>query len=406
MKGRSQRLPPAEPPDDWGDGSWTVDCSCGVTFDDGEEMVSCDECGVWVHTRCSRYVRGEPSFACHNCKAAARRLRSASAAAVGHFPLPVDTEETEVAQLLVELPTKTDACPPPPPPPLQPADSAAGPHRRRLWAEIPLEDRVHVQGVPGGEPNLFGGLSSIFTSQLWKCTGYVPKKFNFRYREFPCWEEEEEKKEGEEEGENPANRGADVLFSLSKEILPYVPVKKFDAAIKQEEEGKVSSGSRSSLSCRKKDRSRLRTVGQANVAKRRTEEPGETRDWTGKKKARSSAEKIAGDTKRRGWYPSPKSEDQTEELHSAPCFAGQPKGMGYSDKPKHLLADSSMIAREKLELELLGVLSRNPIRKITPSLESTRVLTLGIRATFLASRCPSTVGHHPPTVAQAISTIA
>ncbi|CAL9177981.1 uncharacterized protein LOC135612737 isoform X1 [Musa acuminata AAA Group] len=368
MKGRSQRLPPAEPPDDWGDGSWTVDCSCGVTFDDGEEMVSCDECGVWVHTRCSRYVRGEASFACHNCKAAARRLRSASAAAVGHFPLPVDTEETEVAQLLVELPTKTDVCPPPPPPPLQPADSAAGPHRRRLWAEIPLEDRVHVQGVPGGEPNLFGGLSSIFTSQLWKCTGYVPKKFNFRYREFPCWEEDEEKKEGEEEAENPANRGADVLFSLSKEIIPYVPVKKFDAAIK-EGEGKVSSGSRSSLSCRKKDRSRLRTVGQANVAKKRREEPGETKDWTGKKKARSSAEKIAGDTKRRGSVPftgmkkfefqkdkdlqleetsvpGPKSEDQTEELHSASCFAGQPKGMGHSDKPKHLLADSSMIARE------------------------------------------------------------
>lgn len=44
--------------------------------------------------------------------------------------------------------------------------------------------------------------------------------------------------------------------------------------------------------------------------------------------------------------PGPKSEDQTEELHSASCFAGQPKGMGHSDKPKHLLADSSMIARE------------------------------------------------------------
>jgi hypothetical protein len=33
--------------DDWVDGSWTVDCSCGVTFDEGEEMVSCDECSVW-----------------------------------------------------------------------------------------------------------------------------------------------------------------------------------------------------------------------------------------------------------------------------------------------------------------------------------------------------------------------
>ncbi|KAJ6849507.1 uncharacterized protein M6B38_267335 [Iris pallida] len=118
MRSRSHRLPPSDPPDDWGDGSWTVDCSCGVTFDDGEEMVSCDECGVWVHTRCSRFIRGETSFACHNCSKA---------------PNPSLAEETEVAQLLVELPT----CPPlrrrrsplpspPPPPPIAPR-SASGP---------------------------------------------------------------------------------------------------------------------------------------------------------------------------------------------------------------------------------------------------------------------------------------
>ncbi|RWW03430.1 hypothetical protein GW17_00033409 [Ensete ventricosum] len=35
----------------------------------------------------------------------------------------------------------------------------------------------------------------------------------------------------------------------------------------------------------------------------------------------------------------------------------------------------------------------------TPSLESIIVLTLGIRATFLASRCPSTAIHHPSAVA-------
>ncbi|AQK50385.1 hypothetical protein ZEAMMB73_Zm00001d049454 [Zea mays] len=31
-------IPAPNPTDDWVDGSWTVDCSCGVTFDDGEEM--------------------------------------------------------------------------------------------------------------------------------------------------------------------------------------------------------------------------------------------------------------------------------------------------------------------------------------------------------------------------------
>ncbi|WOL16780.1 hypothetical protein Cni_G25568 [Canna indica] len=350
MKGRSQRMPQAEPPDDWGDGSWTVDCSCGVTFDDGEEMVSCDECGVWVHTRCSRYVRGEASFACHNCKAAARRLRSA-----GHMTFPDDTEETEVAQLLVELPTKTDVCPPLPPPPPLPPGSAAGTQRRRLWGEIPLEDRVHVQGVPGGDPSLFEGLSSVFTSQLWKCTGYVPKKFNFQYKELPCWEDEEKKKlgmgkkDGEEDGDNPANRGAaDMLFALSKQIIPYVPVKKFDAAMKHEDEGKIPSGSRS-LSCRKKDRSKLRTFGQANI---------------GRKKARSIADKIVGDNKRRGSVPSiatkkiefqkdknlrvdeatvpgPKSEAQKDEILSEGHSNGLLKGMGHNDKPKHLTSENN-----------------------------------------------------------------
>lgn len=79
------------PADDWVDGSWTVDCSCGVTFDDGEEMVSCDECSVWVHTRCARYVRGvHTSFSCHRC----RRSKRA----------PSSADEAEVAELLAELP--------------------------------------------------------------------------------------------------------------------------------------------------------------------------------------------------------------------------------------------------------------------------------------------------------------
>ncbi|CAD5164199.1 unnamed protein product [Musa acuminata subsp. malaccensis] len=245
MKEWSQRYPVAEPSDDWREGSWTVDCSCGVTFDDGEEMVSCDECGVWVHTRCSGYVRGEASFACHYCKAAARRLRFASGSA---------------------------------------SASAVGPHRRRLWAGIPLEDRVHVQGVPGGDPYLFGDLSSVFSSQLWRCTGYVPKKINFRYREFPCWEEEG--KEGEE-NENPANRGADVQFSFSEKIIPYITVKKFDEDAKEEEANILLR------SCRAKGARGLQVFGQANLDKKRKEEPGEAEDHGAKKKARTSPDKIS-----------------------------------------------------------------------------------------------------------------
>ncbi|RWW43370.1 hypothetical protein BHE74_00050983, partial [Ensete ventricosum] len=41
--------------------------------------------------------------------------------------------------------------------------------------------------------------------------------------------------------------------------------------------------------------------------------------------------------------------------------------------------------------------------EITPSLESIRVLTLGNRAAFLASHCPSTAIHQPPTAVQSNS---
>ncbi|MCE3216351.1 hypothetical protein HAX54_006185 [Datura stramonium] len=206
MKSRSHRLPVANPQDDWVDGSWTVDCVCGVNFDDGEEMVNCDECGVWVHTRCVRYVKSEKLFACDKCKNKARRN---------------DSEETEVAQLLVELPTKTLRMNSPYP--------NAVPTRRpfRLWTDLPMEERVHVQGVPGGDPALFSGLSSVFGRELWKCSGYVPKKFNFQYREFPCWDNETREyhdNTSDKGNEMTTGNGAGALFSLSKENCLLAPV--------------------------------------------------------------------------------------------------------------------------------------------------------------------------------------
>lgn len=203
MKGQSSRLQSMDPPDDWVNGSWTVDCICGVNFDDGEEMVNCDECGVWVHTRCSRYVKGDDIFVCDKCKGKNERN---------------DCEETEVAQLLVELPTKTMS--------MESTYVCNGPSQRpfRLWTDIPIEERVHVHGVPGGDPALFSGLSSLFTPQLWNCTGYVPKKFSFQYREFPCWDEDQRDNTDNEKNENPADKGAGVLFSLSKDNVLATPV--------------------------------------------------------------------------------------------------------------------------------------------------------------------------------------
>ncbi|GER56139.1 RING/FYVE/PHD zinc finger superfamily protein [Striga asiatica] len=223
MKSRSHRLPVSEPHhEDWVDGSWTVDCVCGVNYDDGEEMVDCDECGVWVHTRCFHFVKSEKSFACDKCK---------SKISVG---VPDDSEETEVAEFLVELPTKTLRMD-------NPSPASVAPRRPfKLWTGMPLEDRGHVQGVPGGEPGLLSGsgMSSIFGPELWKSTGYVPKKFNFRYDEFQhlnhCTVEEKVEKEldkvsGRENG-NQVDSGAGVLFSLLKENNKTLPTPAVDSS--------------------------------------------------------------------------------------------------------------------------------------------------------------------------------
>lgn len=289
MKGRSHRLQSHEAHDDWVDGSWTVDCVCGVNFDDGEEMVNCDECGVWVHTRCSRYVKGDELFTCDKCKTKNNRN---------------DSEETEVAQLLVELPTKTIRL-----------ESSNYARPFRLWTDIPMEERVHVQGIPGGEPALFSGLSSVFTPELWKCTGYVPKKFNFQYREFPCWDEKKKEEEGdgtdEEENENTIDKGAGVLFSLSKESVVATPVAALvDIRGRDEEHGcdrKVylkeidkregeDGEVRHSHSGVKKDRSLLQPV-VIHSGKRKKDDLGTSKDRSGKKKARAADKEV--DAKKR-----------------------------------------------------------------------------------------------------------
>lgn len=332
MKGRSHhRLQSSDPPDDWVNGSWTVDCVCGVNFDDGEEMVNCDECGVWVHTRCSRYVKGDDIFVCDKCKMKNNRN---------------DSEETEVAQLLVELPTKTMR--------IESSCASNGPPRRpfRLWTDIPMEERVHVQGIPGGDPSLFGGLSSVFTPELWKCTGYVPKKFNFQYREFPCWDEKEGGDNLDEENENPVDKGAGVLFSLSKESVFATPVAALVGLSDGDEEDvrsrKVclketkkweSKGIdvRRSENGGKKESSLLRPV-VLHSGKRKKEDSGMSKDQSGKKKARVADKEF--EAKKRGTNSSktvftPTSDAKQLEFYEdrAPKF---PKGEIPSTKNKNL----------------------------------------------------------------------
>ncbi|KHN04993.1 PHD finger protein [Glycine soja] len=147
--GRSHRPRSSAPPDEWVDGSWTVDCICGVTFDDGEEMVKCDECGVWVHTRCSRYVKGDDTFSCDKCKARHNKNNTTTNNSNNNSNSTTNPMETEVAQFLVELPTKT----------ISMDNKKALPSRPRLWTDKPIEERVHVQGPP--EPSLPGSGSGL-----------------------------------------------------------------------------------------------------------------------------------------------------------------------------------------------------------------------------------------------------
>ncbi|RDY07462.1 hypothetical protein CR513_08422, partial [Mucuna pruriens] len=294
--GRSHRPQSSDPPDEWVDGSWTVDCICGVTFDDGEEMVKCDECGVWVHTRCSRYVKGDDTFACDKCKAKHN-----------------NTEETEVAQFLVELPTKT----------ISMDNKKALPSRPRLWTDKPMEEWVHVQGPPGGDPSIFAGrsASSIFTPQLWKACGYVPKKFNFQYKEFPFWGDNDndngkdkgKDNEGAQAQDNNDN-GAGAPVSLSKDADTAAPV--LDSPVealvdtrsshaKDTDAGKFGSEDVPPRvhTAMKKERTLLRPPVVHN-SKRRKEDFGtsNSKDRSGKKRVRSSDRE--GDPKRRTLHSS------------------------------------------------------------------------------------------------------
>ncbi|TYJ15255.1 hypothetical protein E1A91_A10G172300v1 [Gossypium mustelinum] len=50
---------------------WTVDCTCGAKDDDGERMLACDVCGVWLHTRCFGINESDAvpaKFVCSRCK--------------------------------------------------------------------------------------------------------------------------------------------------------------------------------------------------------------------------------------------------------------------------------------------------------------------------------------------------
>lgn len=164
MMGGKAHHPSSSESDYWNDESWTVDCPCGVSFDDGEEMVECDECGVWVHTACCRVPKGLTTFVCDKCKSKKKESEEAP-----DHPLPPHASPTD-------LPSSGDGAA------LHPPDLL-----RKPANEVPMHDRVHVQGLPGGDSQLFLDVSRVFSQQLWKFTGYVPKSFHSKCKDIPSW---------------------------------------------------------------------------------------------------------------------------------------------------------------------------------------------------------------------------
>ena len=49
-----------------------MDCHCGAKEDDDKQMVCCDICEVWQHTRCAGTVEDEDEdprvFLCNRCE--------------------------------------------------------------------------------------------------------------------------------------------------------------------------------------------------------------------------------------------------------------------------------------------------------------------------------------------------
>ncbi|KAK1393036.1 PHD domain-containing protein [Heracleum sosnowskyi] len=270
---------PVDPPDDWVNGSWTVDCVCGVNFDDGEEMVNCDECGVWVHTRCYRYVKSEKSFACYKCKGVKSR-RDCESDRIEEE----ERTESEVAQLLVELPNKTLRRS------LGSSGGNSGGFQKRLWTQIPKEERVHVQGVPGGEDGVFcgSGLSSVFGAGLWKSSGYVPKKFSFQYKEFDCWNEGDENvvNNGDVSGQGVSLLKDGAGFGGDHVSLGVGTRTRREESKRKKGEGEDCDGRSAQKSgMKQKDRSLNRST-IIHYGKRKKEVSKASKDGTGKKKAR------------------------------------------------------------------------------------------------------------------------
>ena len=91
---------------------WTVRCVCGTTDDDGERMIACDACEVWMHTRCVGIVdsAGTPRrWTCLDCEAEAAKAAKAAKASGGK-----SSKNAEPAKKKPQPPPPVERVRPPP----------------------------------------------------------------------------------------------------------------------------------------------------------------------------------------------------------------------------------------------------------------------------------------------------
>ncbi len=96
---------------------WTVRCVCGTCDDDGQRMIACDACEVWMHTRCVGIGddAGTPRrWTCTECEAEAAREAARLAKAGKLKPAaPKPTQPPQKKQKPAPAPEKPRNRPPP-----------------------------------------------------------------------------------------------------------------------------------------------------------------------------------------------------------------------------------------------------------------------------------------------------
>eukprot|EP00854_Cymbomonas_tetramitiformis_P006557 gene6557-7857_t len=93
-------------PAKWEAQDWFVRCKCGLTYDDGGDMVECSGCKAWQHYSCNNIMPGAPvadDWKCSDCRSGKRHKGGPSRGGTGGERDVMMHEMKKMQQDLVEL---------------------------------------------------------------------------------------------------------------------------------------------------------------------------------------------------------------------------------------------------------------------------------------------------------------